>query len=103
MHTDRPKQLGYRVALIHRHQLKCITLTQIYVFLLYFLSLAFVLSAAVVNNGQGLSTNGSCKTSVIICLVFYAGSKLSMWVYAFSTSLYTATTHISDRSGTYSS
>jgi hypothetical protein len=60
------------------------TLAQTYVFLLYFSSLAFVLSAAVVNNGLGLSTDGSCRTAIIICLTFYAGSKLSMWVYAFS-------------------
>jgi hypothetical protein len=57
-----------------------LTLTQIYIFALYTFSIGFVFSAAVVNNGLGLTTDGSCKASVMLCLMFYAASKVSMSV-----------------------
>ena len=57
-----------------------LTLTQIYIFALYTFSIGFVFSAAVVNNGLGLTTDGSCKASVLLCLMFYAASKVTMSV-----------------------
>ena len=69
---------GYRIRILDRQPFNRITLTQVYVFILYFLSIGFAFSAAVVNNGLGLGTNGVCKVAMRLCIVFYAGSKVSM-------------------------
>ncbi|CAN9414750.1 unnamed protein product [Alternaria alternata] len=53
---------------------------EIYIFALYTFSIGFVFSAAVVNNGLGLTTDGSCKASVMLCLMFYAASKVSITI-----------------------
>jgi len=53
-------------------------LTQVYVLVLYILSIGFVFASAIVHNGLGLDTNGSCQASMRICISFYAGSKVAM-------------------------
>ncbi|KAG9195880.1 hypothetical protein G6011_01001 [Alternaria panax] len=71
----------YRVRMLSRQAHSRITLTQVYFFILYFLSMGFVFAAAVVNNGLGLATHGTCRIAMRICIVFYAGSKVSMYLF----------------------
>lgn len=46
--------------------------------MLYLLCLAFVFSAAIVESGLGLSNLSICYSAIIVCLVFYVGSKVVM-------------------------
>ncbi len=46
--------------------------------MLYVLCLMFVFSAAVIGSGLGLSTIKLCYSAIIVCLVFYVGSKIVM-------------------------
>ncbi|KAF2118019.1 hypothetical protein BDV96DRAFT_644350 [Lophiotrema nucula] len=41
----------------------------------------FITSATVVETGQGLSTQILCYSAAIICLVFYTGNKLAIYVF----------------------
>ncbi|KNG48373.1 hypothetical protein DDE82_007552 [Stemphylium lycopersici] len=72
---------GYRIRALDRNPLKTMTLTQVYVLIQYLLSIGYVFSAAVVHNGISLSTVGSCKAAMRLCLIFYAGSKVSMYLF----------------------
>jgi hypothetical protein len=69
---------GYRLGKLDNLSLKSFSLTQAYVYLLYFLSIGFVISAAAINSGQGLVTNSACKASIRLCLGLYASSKVTM-------------------------
>ena len=53
-------------------------LTQVYVLVLYILSIGFVFASAIVHNGLGLKDSKSCQASMRICLSFYASSKVAM-------------------------
>lgn len=57
-----------------------LTLTHALILLLYFLSISFVFSAAVIQSGLGLATRATCHSAVLICLAFYIGSKATMQV-----------------------
>jgi hypothetical protein len=72
------KAIGYRIRVLSSESFRRITLTQVYVFILYGLSMGFVLAAAIADTGLGLATQGICKAAMRICIVFYAGSKVSM-------------------------
>lgn len=50
------------------------------VLILFVLSISFVTSAAIVEAGLGLSSPSACHAAVIICLAFYVGSKVTMYV-----------------------
>ncbi|KAA8625207.1 hypothetical protein PtrSN002B_002400 [Pyrenophora tritici-repentis] len=73
--------LGHRVRLVDRNTLHRITLTQVYVLVLYILSIGFVFASAIVHNGLGLNDNGSCQASMRICIAFYASSKVAMYLF----------------------
>jgi len=45
---------------------------------LYMLAVAFVIAAAIVESGLGLYSFTICRTAVLICLVFYVSSKVTM-------------------------
>ncbi|EON66011.1 hypothetical protein W97_05254 [Coniosporium apollinis CBS 100218] len=51
------------------------------VVMLYLLCLAFVFSAAVIESGLGLSNLSICYSAIIVCLVFYVGSKVVMYMF----------------------
>jgi hypothetical protein len=63
---------------MNKGELRRLSLTQFYVFLIYFLSIGFVISAAAISSGVGLNTTSSCNASIRICLGFYACSKVAM-------------------------
>ena len=69
---------GYRVRQIHHKQLKNLCLAHILIFILYINSMCFVFSAAVVESGLGLSSLGTCRGAVFLCLGFYVLSKIVM-------------------------
>ncbi|KAH7357442.1 hypothetical protein BKA66DRAFT_574439 [Pyrenochaeta sp. MPI-SDFR-AT-0127] len=73
--------VGYRVRQTDRHQLKSSSLTHILIYLLYFFSALFVLSAAVIESGLGLASFRVCRGAIILCLAFYVGSKVIMYLF----------------------
>ncbi|KAF2680568.1 hypothetical protein K458DRAFT_392619 [Lentithecium fluviatile CBS 122367] len=73
--------LGYRTKQLERRHLRSLSLTRVLVFILYALAISFVTSAAVVESGLGLSSSSACHAAIIICLVFYVGSKVTMYIF----------------------
>ncbi|OAL50872.1 hypothetical protein IQ07DRAFT_643014 [Pyrenochaeta sp. DS3sAY3a] len=73
--------IGYRVRQIDWRQLSNSSLTSILVYLLYFFSMSFVLSAALVESGLGLSTLRVCHGAIMLCLAFYVSSKVIMYLF----------------------
>ncbi|OCK84811.1 hypothetical protein K432DRAFT_344472 [Lepidopterella palustris CBS 459.81] len=73
--------LGFRTKQLHFSNLKAINFIRLLIIILYMLAIAFVISAAVVENGLGLSSFPICHTAIIICLVFYVGSKVTMYIF----------------------
>lgn len=51
------------------------------VVVLYLLAIAFVISAAIVVSGLGLSSLHLCYAAVILCLCYYVGSKVAMYIF----------------------
>ncbi|KAF2630365.1 hypothetical protein BU25DRAFT_335195, partial [Macroventuria anomochaeta] len=73
--------LGYRVRQIDRKQVKNLCLAHVLLFLLYFVSMCFVFSAAVVKSGLGLVSLGTCRVALFLCLGFYVLSKVVMYLF----------------------
>ncbi|KAF2733537.1 hypothetical protein EJ04DRAFT_565069 [Polyplosphaeria fusca] len=73
--------LGYRAQLLRSHHLKTLNLTRVLILVLYSLAMAFVVSAAVVENGLGMTSPSMCHSIIYICLSFYAASKLAMYIF----------------------
>lgn len=95
MYSRRTDRIGYRTRYTRRSQIPNFTFTHYLIFVLYFFSMAFVLSAALLvsrlanpelssyhnqETGLGLSYPSACKIAIEICLVFYVGSKVIMHV-----------------------
>lgn len=70
--------LGHRVRQVDRKRLKDFSFAHLLIFLLYAMSMSFVLSAAVVKNGLGLANFRICRTAGFLCLTFYIMSKIVM-------------------------
>ncbi|KAF2128343.1 hypothetical protein P153DRAFT_35240 [Dothidotthia symphoricarpi CBS 119687] len=73
--------IGHRLRQMSLRHFKNLCLTQILILLLYFVSMAFVLSAAVVESGLSLQTHSICRGAIILCLAFYVGSKCIMYLF----------------------
>ncbi|KAF2788086.1 hypothetical protein K505DRAFT_286769 [Melanomma pulvis-pyrius CBS 109.77] len=73
--------LGFRAKTLKNNALRKCNFTSILVLLLYFFGLGFILSTSIVESGQGLSTHKLCYSSAMICLVFYTGNKLTIYLF----------------------
>ncbi|KAF1838986.1 hypothetical protein BDW02DRAFT_618021 [Decorospora gaudefroyi] len=71
----------YRARMIDLRRWKRLTVTQIYIFVLYTLSICFVVVSAVLLSGMGLEEARTCKEAIRMCLIFYAGSKVVMYLF----------------------
>lgn len=82
MSTERFMTLGSRIhTFTDRSHGQHIALIRILVFTLYFASIAFVATAAILQSGLDLSTIGSCRAAIYVCLVFYVGSKVLVQLF----------------------
>jgi len=70
--------VGSRATLLKGIKIKSLNLTQVLVMILYILAAVFVISAAIVESGLGLSSRSVCHTAIMICLSFYVSSKVTM-------------------------
>ncbi|KAM0719354.1 hypothetical protein Q7P37_005259 [Cladosporium fusiforme] len=74
--------LGSRIHNItDRSHEKPLTFIRIIVFMLYFAAISYVATAAILQSGLDLSTIGSCRAAVYVCLVFYCGSKVLVQLF----------------------
>ncbi|KAF2713707.1 hypothetical protein K504DRAFT_424565 [Pleomassaria siparia CBS 279.74] len=73
--------LGFRAKTLKHNVLRKGNFTSILVLLLFFFSLGFILSTSIVETGQSLRTHDLCYTAAIVCLVFYTGTKLTIYVF----------------------
>ncbi|XP_014554067.1 hypothetical protein COCVIDRAFT_105956 [Bipolaris victoriae FI3] len=73
--------LGYRIRQFNQHLLKNMTLTHVYIFIDYISAMTFIIAAAIVHNGLGITTNEVCKAAIRLCLLFYTASKVSMYLF----------------------
>lgn len=71
---------GYRIRQFNQHLLKNMTLTHIYIFIDYISAMTFIIAAAIVHNGLGITTDAICKVAIRLCLLFYTAGKVSMYV-----------------------
>ncbi|KAI9845884.1 MAG: hypothetical protein M1838_001514 [Thelocarpon superellum] len=51
------------------------------VFLIYAIALCFIFSGAILQLGIGLNTLGRCRTAIGLCLVFYVGGKVVLYIF----------------------
>ncbi|KAF2854361.1 hypothetical protein T440DRAFT_544678 [Plenodomus tracheiphilus IPT5] len=72
---------GNRLHSMGLQQIKNPNFTQLLVMMLYAFSLSFVISAAIVTIGLDLATMGTCRGAIILCLAFYVGSKVTMYIF----------------------
>jgi hypothetical protein len=49
--------------------------------LLYLFAITFILAAAVLECGLGIETFAVCRSAILVCLVFYVGSKVLMYIF----------------------
>ncbi|KAF2004433.1 hypothetical protein P154DRAFT_426697 [Amniculicola lignicola CBS 123094] len=73
--------LGYRAKHMEWHTIRSLNFTRVLVLIQNFLALSFVTSAAIVESGMGLATQTICHSAVMICLGFYVGGKVTMYVF----------------------
>ncbi|KAF2457261.1 hypothetical protein BDY21DRAFT_392487 [Lineolata rhizophorae] len=73
--------LGSRAKYLRLRHIFRMNPTRLIVVIQHALAVAFVFCAAVVESGLGLSTDSSCFSAIIVCLVFYVLSKIVMYVF----------------------
>jgi hypothetical protein len=66
---------------------RSLSLTPVLVLILFSLAISFVASAAIIEAGLALSTSSTCHAVIVICLAFYAGTKVAMYVEPISEAL----------------
>lgn len=72
---------GFRLKTLRNHVLRKRNFTSMLVVVLFIFGLGFIICASVVQTGQGLRTHQLCYSAAMICLVFYTGNKLTMYVH----------------------
>ncbi|KAL6706661.1 hypothetical protein ACN47E_005203 [Coniothyrium glycines] len=73
--------VGFRLRLVDRRHLRGISWAHFLIFVLCFFSMAFVLSAAIIESGLSLATEEICHGAISICLAFYTGSKVTVYLF----------------------
>ncbi|KAF2125334.1 hypothetical protein P153DRAFT_389497 [Dothidotthia symphoricarpi CBS 119687] len=72
---------GQRVKTLKNNILRKRTFTSILVLVLFIFGFGFVFCATVVETGQNLRTHQLCYSAAMICLVFYTGNKLTIYIF----------------------
>lgn len=62
-------------------RLQDLTATHVILYALYFEALVFVVSAAIMNSGIGLTSHYTCSTAIYLCIAFYVTSKILMYYF----------------------
>ena len=66
---------------LHVNTIRSISFIRMVVVLLYGFAITFIFLAAVVENGLGMTTLPNCRAAIYVCLVFYVGSKILLYVF----------------------
>lgn len=70
---------GVRAKTLRNNVLRKRNFTSMLIVSMFFFGLGFIVSASIVQTGQGLRTHKLCYASAMICLVFYTCNKLAMY------------------------
>ncbi|KAH6633121.1 hypothetical protein C7974DRAFT_412144 [Boeremia exigua] len=73
--------LGFRLKTLRNNVLRKRNFTSVLVVILFIFGLGFIICASVVQTGQGLRTHQLCYSAAMICLVFYTGNKLTIYIF----------------------
>ncbi|KAF9700565.1 hypothetical protein EKO04_001637 [Ascochyta lentis] len=73
--------LGFRAKTLRNNVFRKRNFTSMLVVVLYVFGLGFIICASVVQTGQGLHTHQLCYSAAMICLVFYTGNKLTIYIF----------------------
>ncbi|OCK98041.1 uncharacterized protein K441DRAFT_740930, partial [Cenococcum geophilum 1.58] len=73
---------GFRAKQLRFNNLLAMDFIRPIVVTLYMLAVAFVIAAAIVESGLGLCSFTICRTAILICLVFYVSSKVTILLYS---------------------
>lgn len=71
---------GFRLKTLRNNVIRKRNFTSMLIVALFIFGLGFIICASVVQTGQGLRTHQLCYSAAMICLVFYTGNKLTMYV-----------------------
>ncbi|KAF2083799.1 hypothetical protein K490DRAFT_10317, partial [Saccharata proteae CBS 121410] len=72
---------GSRAKRLHLFKIRSMNPVRSIVVSLYVFGMCFILSAAIIQSGLGLTTHKDCYSAIIICLVFYVGSKVMTYLF----------------------
>lgn len=70
-----------RAKALNLHNIRRMNLIKFIVFIIYILGLGFISSAAILQFGLGLSTTTRCRSAILMCLVFYVGGKVCVYLF----------------------
>ncbi|KAI9891290.1 MAG: hypothetical protein M1814_002803 [Vezdaea aestivalis] len=70
-----------RVKHLHLHNIKRMNMSRALVIAIYLCGIFFIASASLLQFGATISTISRCKSAIIMCLVFYVGGKVLMYVF----------------------
>ncbi|KAJ8118767.1 hypothetical protein OPT61_g303 [Boeremia exigua] len=73
--------LGFRLKTLRNNVIRKRNFTSVLVVILFIFGLGFIFCASVVQTGQGLRTHQLCYSAAMICLVFYTGNKLTIYIF----------------------
>ncbi|KZF22673.1 hypothetical protein L228DRAFT_133148 [Xylona heveae TC161] len=73
--------LATRIRTLSLNQWKTLNCLRSLILAIYILGISFVFSSAVLHNGFELTTPALCYTGILICLVFYFGGKVLLYVF----------------------
>ncbi|PVH91767.1 hypothetical protein DM02DRAFT_702928 [Periconia macrospinosa] len=73
--------LGSRARALRNNAIHRGRFTSILIIWLFVFGLGFVICTAVVASGQGLRTERLCYSAIIICILFYTGNKLAIYIF----------------------
>ncbi|KAH0538464.1 hypothetical protein FGG08_004962 [Glutinoglossum americanum] len=73
--------LGRRIVIIRRKDLHDTPFIRWLVIIIYVVGILFVLSSTLLQYGFGLNVVKNCRAAIILCLVFYLGAKVLMYIF----------------------
>ncbi|KAL1613935.1 hypothetical protein SLS54_010145 [Diplodia seriata] len=73
--------LGSRARHLRLNNISRMNFVRQLVVLMYILGIIFIVALAILSNGLGIRTYADCHAAIIMCLAFYMGSKLLLYLF----------------------
>lgn len=82
--TQCSYSLGSRLRHLRLNDVRAMNTVRQLVVLLYCFAMAFIVSSAILQSGLQLVDYQQCFAAIIICLIFYVGAKVLMYLFLVS-------------------